>query len=219
MIFTRKASEQLIDWRTKTNRKPLILRGARQVGKSTLVRDFGSNFKFFIELNLEKSNDKIYFEKDREIKDIWQEILFDKGIPDEPNGTLLFIDEIQEIPHVIKQLRYFYEDLPNLHVIAAGSLLEFSLGKVSSFPVGRVEEMNIFPFDFEEFLMACSENSAVEQLKNVPIANFAYNKLFQLFKRYMIIGGMPEAISSYVESNFSVVGLKQVYSSIWNTYK
>lgn len=219
MIFTRKASEQLINWRTKTNRKPLILRGARQVGKSTLVRDFGSNFKYFIELNLEKSNDKIYFQKDRDIKDIWQEILFDKGIPDEPNGTLLFIDEIQEIPNVIKQLRYFYEDLPNLHVIAAGSLLEFSLGKVSSFPVGRVEEMNIFPFDFEEFLMACSENSAVEQLRNVPIANFAYNKLFQLFKRYMIIGGMPEVVKQYVESNFSIVGLKQVYSSIWNTYK
>jgi predicted AAA+ superfamily ATPase len=219
MVFIRKIEEQLAKWRVKVNRKPLILRGARQVGKSTLVRNFGLKYKYFIEINLERPNDKKYFVKEREVKDIWQEILFDKNIPDEPNETLLFIDEIQEIPHVIKQLRYFYEDLPMLNIITAGSLLEFSLGEVSSFPVGRVEEVNMFPLDFEEFLMACSETSALQQLRKIPIADFAYSKLFQLFKKYVIIGGMPEVVSNYVESKYSIIGLKDIYASIWNTYK
>lgn len=109
--------------------------------------------------------------------------------------------------------------LPMLNIITAGSLLEFSLGEVSSFPVGRVEKMNMFPLDFEEFLMACSETSALQQLRKIPIADFACNKLFQLFKKYVIIGGMPEVVSNYVESKYSIIGLKDIYASIWNTYK
>lgn len=219
MLITRKSEEYLLEWREKPDRKPLILRGARQVGKSTLVKNLGEKYKYFVQLNLEKPKDRKYFETEREVSEIWQEILYEKNIPNKPQETLLFIDEIQEIPHVVKQLRYFYEDLPELNVIAAGSLLEFALGEVTSFPVGRIEEHTIHPLDFEEFLMAIGENSALEQLQNIPLNSFAYSKLFDLFKKYLIIGGMPEVVKKYIESNFSMVGLKAVYASIWDTYK
>ena len=219
MLITRKSEIYLQEWKLKSNRKPLILRGARQVGKSTLVKNFGEKYKYYVQLNLEKPKDRKYFETEREVNEIWQEILYGKNIPNKPHETLLFIDEIQEIPHVIKQLRYFYEELPELNVVAAGSLLEFALGEVTSFPVGRIEEHTIHPLDFEEFLMAIGENSALEQLKNIPLNNYAYSKLFELFKKYLVIGGMPEVVKQYVESNFSLVGLKIVYSSIWDTYK
>jgi uncharacterized protein len=219
MLINRKTDGYLQDWRLRPNRKPLILRGARQVGKSTLVKSFGEKYKYFVQLNLEKTKDRKYFETEREVSEIWQEILYEKNIPNKPQETLLFIDEIQDIPHVIKQLRYFYEDLPELNVIAAGSLLEFALGEVTSFPVGRIEEHTIHPLDFEEFLMAIGENSALEQLQNIPLNSFAYSKLFDLFKRYLIIGGMPEVVKKYIESDFSLAGLKIVYASIWDSYK
>jgi uncharacterized protein len=219
MIFSRKIETLLSNWKAKPNRKPLILRGARQVGKSTLIKKLGGSYTHFISLNLEKPNDKKYFAKERDVKEVWQQLIFEKNIPNDPKNTLLFIDEIQEIPFVIKQLRYFYEDMPELHVVAAGSLLEFALGEINSFPVGRIEEMNLHPLDFEEFLMAIGENAALEQLKNVPINDFAYDKLFRLFKTYLILGGMPEVIKTYVESNFDISGLKEIYASIWDTYK
>ena len=219
MNFYRKIESFLTNWRTKSPRKPLILRGARQVGKSTLINHFGEKYAHFIYLNLERPSDRKYFEKEREVKEIWQQILFEKNLPNLPQDTLLFIDEIQEIPHVIKQLRYFYEDLPQLHVIAAGSLLEFALGDVKSFPVGRIEEVTLHPLDFEEFLMAIGEDSALQQLRIVPLNNFAYDKLFSLFKKYLIFGGMPEVIKIYMASNQSLTGLKDIYASIWETYK
>ena len=219
MIFSRKIESFLSTWKAKSNRKPLILRGARQVGKSTLINKFGENYPFFISLNLERPNDRRFFEKEKDVKEIWQQILFERNIPNQPQNTLLFIDEIQEIPSVIKQLRYFFEDIPNLHVIAAGSLLEFALGEVSSFPVGRIEELTLHPLDFEEFLIATGEESALTQLRKIPLNNFAYDKLFQLFKDYLIIGGMPEVVRTYVENKLSIIGLRDVYASIWDTYK
>jgi len=114
---------------------------------------------------LERPGDQKPFEQARKVKAIWQQIRFERNIPDRPSQTLLFIDEIQEIPAVIRLLRYFYEDLPELPVVAAGSLLEFALGDVKSFPVGRIEEMNLHPFDFEEFLMAIGEHAALAELR------------------------------------------------------
>ena len=219
MIFSRKIEASLDEWKAKPNRKPLILRGARQVGKSTLIKKMGENYLHYVSLNLEKPSDKKYFLKDRDVKDIWQQIIFEKNLPNDPHNTLLFIDEIQEIPSVIKQLRYFYEDMPELHVIAAGSLLEFALGAVNSFPVGRIEEMNLHPLDFEEFLMAIGETRALEELQIVPLNSFAYDKLFQLFKQYLVLGGMPEIIKTYIGNQFDILGLKSVYASIWDTYK
>lgn len=219
MIFIRKIELNFKEWQANYNRKPLILRGARQVGKSTLVNKWGATYKYFVSLNLEKPSDRKFFKTEREVTEIWDQLLFEKKIPNDPENTLLFIDEIQEIPHVIKQLRYFYEDLPKLNVVVAGSLLEFALSDITSFPVGRVTEMTLHPMNFEEFLLASNENLALEQLNIVPLNDFAFDKLLKLFNTYIIIGGMPEVVKQYVTSNFSLAGLKDIYASIWETYK
>ena len=120
----------LSEWQLQTHPKPLLLRGARQVGKSTLVKNFGTSYDNYIELNLEKSDDlKFFTSYGDDVRVILDAILLEKNLPKDLNGTLLFIDEIQESPVAIKLLRYFYEELPGLRVIAAGSLLEFAMGK------------------------------------------------------------------------------------------
>ncbi|MEZ4827691.1 MAG: AAA family ATPase [Bacteroidia bacterium] len=209
----------MLAWKQKQQRKPLIIRGARQVGKSTLIQEFGKGYRHFVSLNLERPRDRRFFDREREVRKAWQQILFEHNLPDEPEDTLLFLDEIQELPHVIRQLRYFYEDLPRLHVIAAGSLLEFSLGDVRSFPVGRVEEMALHPLDFEEFLMAADEQAALEQLRQIPLQSFAYDKLFRLYRQYLIIGGMPEVIKTFLHHPMELSRLREVYASIWDAYK
>lgn len=219
MIFSRKIEANLAAWKAKSNRKPLILRGARQVGKSTLIQKMGRQYRHFIALNLEKPTDRKYFVKEREVREIWQQLIFERNLPNAPHDTLLFIDEIQEVPAVIKQLRYFYEELPELSVVAAGSLLEFALGDVRSFPVGRIEEMTLHPLDFEEFLLALNETAALEQLNIVPMNDFAYDKLSALFKTYLILGGMPEVVKTYINQSFDLAGLKSIYASIWDAYK
>jgi uncharacterized protein len=219
MIFPRKIESKLASWRASPNRKPLILRGARQVGKSTLIQKLGTQYEHFVSLNLERPSDRRFFAQDREVKEVWQQIRFEKKLPDRPAQTLLFIDEIQEIPAVIRALRYFYEDLPDLHVVAAGSLLEFALGDVKSFPVGRIEEMNLHPFDFEEFLMALGETATLDELRHIPVRSYAYDKLFRLFKQYLILGGMPEIVKQYCENPTDLAGLRGIYASIWNAYQ
>ena len=131
MIFRRKLYQELLDWKDKHERKPLIIRGARQVGKSTLVKDFSKEFIHYITLNLEETQNRKIFEKLDNIKDVVNAILIKAGIPLDDQPTLLFLDEIQESPKAIKLLRYFYEYYPQLHLIAAGSLLEFSLKNVA----------------------------------------------------------------------------------------
>lgn len=219
IFFQRQIEAHLQQWSDRPNRKPLLLRGARQVGKSTLIQKMGANFPYFVSLNLERTADARYFGQNKDVKEIWQQILFEKNLPNKPNETLLFIDEIQEIPATIKQLRYFYEDLPDLRVVAASSLLEFSLGDVKSFPVGRIEELTLHPLSFEEFLLALNETAALEALQTVPLPNYAYDKLFRLFKQYVIVGGMPEIVKTYLENQQSVTELRRVYASIWDAYR
>lgn len=217
-MFKRKALKSLKEWRQNTARKPLLLRGARQVGKSTLVRQFGKSYKQYIELNLEKSADASYFSSNDEVKDILDKILLSKNRDYVPHHTLLFIDEIQEVPEAIALLRYFYEELPEIDVIAAGSLLEFTIAEVPSFPVGRVEQMPIYPMDFEEFLMALKEKKALEYYLLTPIPTIAHSKLLSLFNTYILIGGMPEIVATYVREGRQITGLQKVYSSIWDNY-
>jgi predicted AAA+ superfamily ATPase len=130
----------------------------------------------------------------------------------------LFIDEIQECPEAIALLRYFYEDLPQLHVIAAGSLLEHVLGKVKSFPVGRVSYLYVHPLNFLEYLNAKQQHLAKEAIDEIPVKVFAHQTLKDLFHEYAIIGGMPEIIETYLTNN-SVADLPEIYESIWSTYK
>ncbi|MEZ4720487.1 MAG: AAA family ATPase [Flavobacteriales bacterium] len=218
MGFNRKIINQLNSWKTKEDRKPLVIRGARQVGKTTVVTDFGKTFDHFISLNLEKPAHQRLFEGADSLEQIVNAIFLQSNTPRDNKPTLLFIDEIQESPTAIKQLRYFYEEFPSIHVIAAGSLLEFALKDVGSFPVGRVEQLVLHPFDFEEFLMALGHDAALGALNIIPFPDYAYNTLLQLFHTYTIIGGMPEVVKQYAKDG-NMANLRPIYESLWQGYK
>lgn len=218
MNLKRHLTAQLQEWKGKTNRKPLILRGARQVGKTTLVKEFAKTYRHQLYLNLEKKADSLYFEQTDDVKTIIEALFISNNLRSKDiNNTLLFIDEIQEQPKAIQLLRYFYEEAPELHVIAAGSLLEFALKEVQSFPVGRVEFLYLSPFNFIEYLEAIGHHTSLEQLKSIPIKPVAHNTLLNLFNQYTIIGGMPEVVSDYI-NNKSVADLAIIYEGIWSSY-
>lgn len=200
-------------------RKPLILRGARQVGKTTLVKEFSKTFKNNILINLEKPKDIRFFEDYDDVNTIKDALFFEYNIPNDAiDSTLLFIDEIQESPKAIQLLRYFYEEIPELHVIAAGSLLEFAMQHIKSFPVGRVEFLYLHPLNFSEFLSAIGQMQAFEHLNQIPVRELAHVTLLNLFNTYTIIGGMPEIVKTYL-TNRSIADLPKIYESIWATYK
>lgn len=189
------------------------------MGKTTLVKDFAKTYEHAIHLNLEKSTDRRFFEDMDDVHTIVESLFLSHGVPSAGmDKTLLFIDEIQESPKAIQLLRYFYEELPQLHVISAGSLLEFTLHRVQSFPVGRVEFLYLHPLNFQEYLEATANPALLEALWEVPIRPAAHRPLMEAFHRYAIIGGMPEVIR--VDSaNRQLSDLVAVYESIWSTYK
>ncbi|MDX2429968.1 MAG: AAA family ATPase [Bacteroides sp.] len=217
MIFKRKLYTELLEWKESNRRKPLILRGARQVGKSTLIREFSKEYNNFIELNLERKEHYLLFEIDN-VKNIVEAIFLRENLSVQNESILLFIDEIQESTNAIKLLRFFYEDFPDLHIICAGSLLEHVIKDISSFPVGRIQQMVLHPFDFEEFLLAKGNVRMLSILKSIPIQDFAHDIILQLFHEYLIIGGMPEVVKTYIETD-TFTTAKQVYEEIWDTYK
>lgn len=219
MNFKRHLSHNLQEWKTSKNRKPLVLRGARQVGKTTLVQQFSATYKQSILLNLEKTDHLRYFEEFEDVKIIVESLFLTYNFSSrEIKNTLLFIDEIQESPKAIQLLRYFYEELPELHVIAAGSLLEFAMHRVKSFPVGRIEYLYMYPLNFPEYMLAIDHKTAIEQLNHIPVQPFAHKTLLGLFNRFAIIGGMPEVIKTYIQ-NQNISDLPKKYESIWGTYK
>lgn len=218
MMFYRKAIENLLKWKQSASRKPLVIRGARQVGKTTLVNEFSKKYEQYLYVNLEKSDNKSLFLEYTDIKEIAQQLFFKHNLQwSNRENTLLFIDEIQEVPTAINFLRYFKEDLPELHVIAAGSMLETLLEKNISFPVGRVSYLVLRPVSFEEFLVALNENLALEQFHHVPLNSFAYSKLLKLFHTYAIIGGMPEIVEDFAK-NKDYTALKFKYDELLNSY-
>lgn len=219
MAFRRSIEYHLNRWKLNAGRKPLILRGARQVGKTTLIRDFAGTYAHAIVLNLEKTADRRYFDDIDDVSTIIEALFLAYNIPSSAiSNTLLFIDEIQESPKAIQQLRYFYEEIPALHVISAGSLLEFAMQKVHSFPVGRVEFLYLHPLNFREYLEATGKQALLKQLQELPVKSFAHQTLLDAFHRYAIIGGMPEVIKTDVEKH-SLSDLSIIYESIWGTYK
>ncbi len=220
MIFKRLAYNNLAEWKNKASKKPLILRGARQVGKTTLVNDFASeNYRQVISLNLERPAHRDFFSRFNDAKNLVDALCVSYNSSfSELKNTLLFIDEIQESTEAIAMLRFLYEDLPQLDVIAAGSLLEHVLSRVRSFPVGRVEYLYLHPFNFQEFLEAKAEHVALSHLNKIPVSRSAHYTLMALFHSYVIIGGMPEVVKSYIE-NGTLADLKTVYESIWQSYK
>ena len=199
----RNANKYLAHWATKSNRKPLIINGARQIGKSWAVRELGKTvFKQnFLELNFEKKPQlNQIFEVDLDVKRIIKEIeiLENTTISD---ATLLFFDEIQNCPKAIMALRYFYEDLPNLSIISAGSLLEFQLKDIP-FPVGRVEMYNMFPMSFSEFLMATANERLIPYLKRTDndVSQTITDKIVAELLNYYWVGGMPECVKHFAEN-------------------
>jgi len=219
----RFAIDYLGEWKQRKNRKPLVIRGARQVGKSYLVSMFAEkNYEEFIEIN---------FEKNPELKSLFNgspaniiqllELKFDKRISHK--NCLLFLDEIQAAPEVFAKLRYFYEEMSELHVIAAGSLLEFVLAKnIFSMPVGRIEYLHLGPMTFMEFLIANGKFKLFEFLQkyffNSSISDSVHSDLMSFFKIFMIVGGMPEAVASYIETK-SFRDCEIVKESILGTYE
>ena len=213
-MFKRQLLLELENWRQSKPRKPLVIRGARQVGKTTLVNQFATQYEQYIYLNLELSEDKEPFENFTSIEHLINTVFFLKSKTlAKKNTTLLFIDEIQEVPKALNTLRYFYERAPEISVIAAGSMLETLFDKHISFPIGRVEYKVIRPVSFPEFLSAMGETAALEQLTQVPFATFAHTKLLRLFHTYALIGGMPEIVQHYAR-NKDLVRLGPMYDSL-----
>lgn len=201
----REIESQLNTWKEEQDRFPLLIRGARQVGKSSLVRQFSKKFEYYIELNLELNPEiKKVFEGNLQPHRICNELALIFNTPIEPGRTLLFIDEVQASLPAISSLRFFYEQYPELHVIAAGSLLEFALSELPSFGVGRIRSLFLYPFSFNEFLKAVNENLLLDAIQKAnteqPLSEIVHKKALDLYKRFVIIGGMPKVVSYYVET-------------------
>lgn len=217
IMIKRKALDYLLEWKQKDDRKPLVLRGARQVGKTTLVENFSKHYDVFLKLNLEKAGDSELFEKYQNLSDLIKAIYLQnkKTIQDSP--TLLFIDEIQNNPTAISKLRYFYEEMPNIHVIVAGSLLESILNfKKISFPVGRVEYYPLRPCSFLEFLDGLGETFDKQLVENLE-ADFVHDRIMRLFREYILVGGMPEVIMHYTQKR-DILSLSKVYQGLIASY-
>ena len=217
-MFQRLALKALRQWAEKEGRKPLVLRGARQVGKTTLVKIFAEEFDVFINLNLEEKVNADLFTMDVSFEDLLAGIYVTAGIKMENQRTLIFIDEIQNVPDAVKVLRYFYEKRPDLYVIAAGSLLESLVGNHISFPVGRIEYMALHPCTFTEFLGALGENILVEQIEQLEVPQSVHSYVMDLFKKYMIVGGLPEAVANYAKRK-DWVSLNEIFNSLLSGYK
>ena len=219
----RKIDAELLEWKNSENRKPLILRGARQVGKSSAVRKLGGEFGNFLEINFENKDHagaKRVFERHSDPKLICDELSAIYETPIIAGKTLLFLDEAQSCPDAISSLRYFYEQMPDLHVVAAGSLLEFALQKIPSFAVGRVRALYMYPFSFEEFLGAMERPILLEKLKTAtpqnPLSEEVHSKLKELFLRFILIGGMPEVVSKYA-SGGSLLDCQNILDELTET--
>lgn len=204
MYIERNIDPELKQWKKSTSRKPLILRGARQVGKSSSVRNLAQSFDYYIEVNFDDRPEiKTIFEHYTQPKDICEQLSIFFNTPIIEGKTLVFFDEIQTCIPAISSLRYFYEKMPNLHIISAGSLLEFVLAEIPSFGVGRVRSMFLYPLSFTEFLKGIKEDLLLKALQKAspqePLAEILHQKLSNYYKKFLIIGGMPEAVSHYVE--------------------
>lgn len=218
-MFKRKIIDKLEEWKNADRHKPLILRGARQVGKTTIVNEFGSQFENYLYFNMERNENVRLFEMDISIDDLITMLFASLGKVKNEGKTLIFIDEIQNSPKTIALLRYFYEQRPDLYVIAAGSLLENLIDVKVSFPVGRVQYLALRPCSFYEFLGAINKNDLFAILSQKPEFTVAFHEqLMHQFNLYTIIGGMPEAVQMYAEKN-DVVAIEDVYETLVQAYK
>ena len=220
----RQQLQFLYNWLKNKNRKPLIVRGARQVGKSTLVEMFAQeHHKTLCNVNLERHPELSSLFSEKNPRQILQQIEFLPNMQRVTDDTLLFLDEIQAVPEAIPALRYFYEDMPELPVVSAGSLLEFALADHNfSMPVGRIQYLHMGPMSFSEFLLAISEENLHDFIcqyeSGQEIGEIIHQRLLQLLRSYYFIGGMPEAVAVFADSH-SYKAVSEVHSSIIETYR
>lgn len=198
----RKAITQLVEWKSDPNRKPMILRGARQVGKTWLMKEFGENYyKNYAYISMDE-NERMeeVFREAFDIERIISMLEIEAGKKIEPENTLIIFDEVQEIPRALKSLKYFQENAPQYHIIAAGSLLGIALHKGTSFPVGKVDFCDLYPMTYNEFLLACGETDLAEALdrNDIDVMKVFRNKYIDYLKYYYYVGGMPEVVGDYV---------------------
>lgn len=218
----RSAIKKLKEWKNKEDRKPMILMGARQVGKTWIMKEFGKNeyakVAYISFYNNERMND--VFDMDFDIDRIIMNLNIESGVSITPNDTLIILDEIQNAPKALESLKYFCEDANEYHVIAAGSLLGVAVHENVSFPVGKVDMLDLYPFSFREFLLAMDEKSLVMALDSKDfsiIDNFSDKFLFWL-KNYYYIGGMPAVVDSF-RRNKDYVKTRQIQKDILRQYE
>jgi predicted AAA+ superfamily ATPase len=221
----RDIDKDLTDWKNFPLRKPLLLRGARQVGKSSSVRYLSKNFDYFLEVNFERDakerNIKAVFEKGLSPKRICEELSVIYGIPLIEGKTLLFLDEIQACPQAISSLRYFYEEMQGLHIIAAGSLLEFALEEIPSFGVGRIHSVFMYPFSFGEYLNAVKEEILLDSVKKASpekhLSESIHKKCIEHLIRFILIGSMPEVVAAY-SSGASLLDCQKILDDLISSF-
>ena len=223
LTMKRIIDAYLAQWKTDSNRKPLLLRGARQVGKTHAARELGKTFDNFVEINFERNQRALtIFDNDKSLdpKRILQDIFAIHDAKIVPGSTLLFFDEIQIAPRAITALRYFYEEMPQLHVIAAGSLLDFTIEKIG-IPVGRVRSLYMYPLSFIEFLMALGKKTIIEQLlekTNIAYSSGIHADLLDMVGKYLAVGGMPESVNRWIETG-NINECLMVHQDIVDTYQ
>lgn len=219
-LIERDLYKYLVGWRTLASRLPLILRGARQVGKTTLINEFGKSFDHYLYFNLEKKTDfDLFGDLDDLANTIQLLYLARRSSVKEGESILIFIDEVQERPEVLTSLRYFYEDHNHIHVITSGSLLEFALAKIEKVPVGRVEYAELHPLSFREYLYGVGGKMMLKAYDQMPVNNTMLPLLMDAFHEYAMIGGMPQIVSAYIEADLKVEPLFRLYASILESYK
>ena len=219
MIFKRKIESELMRWKDAANRKPIVLRGARQVGKTFVVNRFAGNFDHFIDINLERPKERALFSDFNTGQELVERILLYRGQKIDTRSTLLFIDEIQHSAEAVQSLRYLHEDVKDLHVIAAGSLLEvFSKREGFSFPVGRVRNLFMYPVTFMEYLEAQNPLLAKKLLKLDGLEDPSlHDLLLDAFNAYAFVGGMPEPLAHFGETG-SYSAVREIYDAIFMGY-
>lgn len=217
-MFKRTVIEQLRKWRVNPYRKPLIVRGARQVGKTTVVGQFGDEFENYLYFNLEKKSDREKLERQMPLANLLEIMFASKGKPNKPETALLFIDEIQNSPQTIARLRYFYEEHPELCVIAAGSLLENVVDVNASFPVGRVDYMAMHPCSFREFLTALGKEHLHYFIDHPDYSDAVHDEMMALFNQYVVIGGMPEIVNGFSKTH-DLLAQNRIYGQLLRGYR
>ncbi len=218
MYFNRFIDSYLNEWKDSSERKPLLLRGARQVGKSSAVNNLAKKFDNYLEVNFEENPGLIdLFAGDLNPQHLIQNLSIFMNQEIIPHKTLLFFDEIQACPRALASLRFFYEKMPELHLVAAGSLLEFALAELPTFGVGRIKSLFMYPFSFDEFLDALGEDKLVKAKNsantNNPLPVAIHQKLNDFLKIYLLVGGMPEAVGAYAK-NQSLLSAQQVLDDL-----